>query len=379
MKPKRPILIGGLFLASTIALVLLLEPEASLAKQIEKKHQPVTIVNAHTKRYQPHVTLIGTTSARWQSELKAQSSAELIWLDDRLEPGVLVKKGALLAKLDKTALLAERDQALTAIKQAKLQLQKEQHEQTVALKMLRSKSSSSYARREPQIAAAKATLTQAKSAYLNTQKRLDETLVRAPFDAVILKRAINPGQYVEQAQPLFEIAASDSLDVVVPIGEQQWKVISEAFNKPHILVRDRQNQSWPATIRYVSPKADMTTRQRQVVLAVSKPYETTTRLLPNQQVNVEVSLSPTTNSIKIPASSLTRDGQIWIVNNRNQLTTESVTVLQQGDDELWVQIAETGNQVQASIQGESVHKIVVYPLLSMQQGLDVTPIEENYK
>ena len=47
---------------------------------------------------------------------------------------------------------------------AELELKQAKHEQTVALKMLNPKTSSSFARREPQVLAAKANLQQAKQA-----------------------------------------------------------------------------------------------------------------------------------------------------------------------------------------------------------------------
>ncbi|MCZ8499592.1 hypothetical protein O9929_23635 [Vibrio lentus] len=81
---------------------------------------------------------IRSTAARWPVQLKASSSAQLKWLDESVEPGNLVKKGDVLARLDIKAPrsgCANLAQALSSLKQAELELKQAKHEQMVGAKM----------------------------------------------------------------------------------------------------------------------------------------------------------------------------------------------------------------------------------------------------
>ncbi|MEF1230602.1 efflux RND transporter periplasmic adaptor subunit, partial [Vibrio fortis] len=224
-----------------------------------------------------------------------------------MEPGTLVKKGDVLAKLDNSALRSNVAMTLSQVKQAELNLKQIEHEQTVALKMLNPSKSSAFARKEPQVAAAKAELTQAKQAYQSATKLLEESTIVAPFDAVIMSRHVSPGEWIEAGQATFDLAASDSIDVALPVSELHWARVQQAVitgqeaSQPEITVVDRSGQKWPAEVRYVSPNVDNVTRQRQVVLSVQNPYQVP-RLFPNQQVEVKVNLGEQSDVSSLPMS-----------------------------------------------------------------------------
>ncbi|MBA5763182.1 efflux RND transporter periplasmic adaptor subunit [Vibrio sp. 404] len=365
MKRILPILAGILFIVGAIVLVIVTEPKPVATKPMPIKAQPVSVVSVTAEPFSPTLSLIGTSSTRWQSELRAQSSAKLDWLAQGLEPGKLLTKGQALAKLDTTMLKAHLAKANSEVKQAELQLLKENHEQTVAIKMLSDKKSSSYARREPQIAAAKAAVVQAKSTLLSVKQQLDDARITAPYDAVILARNVSPTQFVEQGQSLFTIASSRSLDVKLPIPESQWSSLLEALPTAELSVQDRQHQSWPASIRYISPIAQNQTRQREVVLSISNPFHATHQLLPNQQVTVQIRMPEAKQAMQLPASALTRDGEIWCVQD-SLLVKENIQVLEQSTDNVWVKF---------NTEPQQPRKVVIYPLVSMLPGQHVTPIE----
>lgn len=312
-----PIICSIVLIIFAFIIIMVLIPEPVEAQQEVAIKQPVTISLVQPSTYRPSIHLLGTTQARWPVALKAQSSAKLSRLSHNAEVGTLVKQGETLMQLDTTHLKSQLAQALSTLRQAELNLQKEQHEQTVALQMLPTKDSSAYARREPQIASAKALLAQAQEAYKSAQRYLDDARITAPFDAVVLTRPVSPGQQVAEGEELITLAASDSLDVFLPIAEQDWQTITAVLPALSIEVTDRQGQHWPASLRYVAPQADANSHQRQVVLAVSKPYQQPVpRLLPNQQVSVDVKLAQHDHVAQIPLSALTRDGEVWTVDEK---------------------------------------------------------------
>ncbi|KZN58750.1 hypothetical protein N473_04765 [Pseudoalteromonas luteoviolacea CPMOR-1] len=372
MKYKKGAAIGAGLFAIFIALVIVdelaVKPEPSVVNSETKP--TVSTLTLMAKPHYPTVALIGNTRARFVTQLKVTSDGQLAWLDQQLEPGTLIEQNTPLAKLDVTHLHSELAQANSRVVHAELELERQLHEQSVALSMLSTKNQSRFAKREPQVAAAKSDLAQAKQALKSSQKRLQEANIIAPFDAVILSRLVSPNDLLTAGQALFEVAASDSMDVVVPVSEPLWQKFHPQLlsQQIRINVTDRAGNTWPAALRYVAPNVDLTTRQRQLVLNVVNPYAHVSPLLPNQPVQVSVSFSEPLMSYQVPQSAVTRDGYVWTLSENNTLQKEAVEVLSHNEEHVHIRFnTETLNTKQ----------VVVYPLLSMIAGTQVSAINSH--
>lgn len=358
--------IGAIF--SALMVLEALEPQPALAMSKQQVKLPISIVEMMPSDHNSSISLLATTSSHWLIQLRTSSSAQIAWINTNIEPGVLVKKGTHLAKLNTSALEYRIAEANSSVKQAELNLKHIQHEQTVALKMLSSARSSSFsspfARREPQVAVAKAELEQAKHAHRSAIKLLEEATITAPFDAIIIHRNISPGEWLEAGHVTFVLAASESLDIKLPVSEHDWQQLQDVLNKPDIKVQSRDGHLWPAQIRYVQPHADPVTRQKQVVLSVNSPYQEAAGLLPNQQVKVIANLGGQPQTVRIPLSAMTRDGYVWTIDEQNQLRKESVQQIENTPDWILVRFEHDSSKAR---------KVVVYPLQSMLSGRQVSP------
>ncbi|CAG8999655.1 MAG: Multidrug resistance protein MdtA [Candidatus Celerinatantimonas neptuna] len=363
LKGLIPILCGGGLLIGVLFVIVNLHPDQK--KQIDERiiAQPVTVARVTPQSYRPVISLIGTTQVRWPVSVKAQTSAKVTWLDLKLEPGTLVHKGQKLAQLETAHLKAQLAQASSEVSQAYLDLQSEINQQVVALKMLPADNTSAYARHKPQVAAAKAALEKARAEYASAQKYLTDATIVAPFDAIILHRDVNPKQYVESGQTLFDLASSESLDVLVPVSKIDWGLLSKTLKKPDITVVDREKRRWHAKIRYIAPEVDSSTRQRQILLYVKHPYRSP-QLLGNQQVWAHFKAIKQPYVCQVLLSALTRDGRIWTVDQQNKLVHEHVQLIQEQGRQVWVIFAE---------HPEKTRMVVLYPLVSMLPGQQVLP------
>ncbi|WP_114767587.1 efflux RND transporter periplasmic adaptor subunit [Vibrio rhodolitus] len=368
LKKVMATLAGVGAIITALVLIDILEPQP--VKVTPKRHAkpPVTVLEVTPSTHTTELILLATTSVYWSMQLKAPSSARLDWLNLKIEPGALVKKGTRLAKLDTSELEFNLAQANSSVKQAELNLQHTLHEQTVALKMLSPDKSSAFARREPQVLAAKAALKQAEHAYTSAATILAQASITVPFDAVIIRRHISPGEWLEEGQVLYELAASDSLDVSLPVSEMHWQQVHAALRQDSILVENREGNQWKAQVRYVAPQADVNTRQKEVVFSVSHPYQGATRLLPNQQVKVTISLGEQDNIAVLPVSSITRDGEVWTLDKQNRLQKESVEKIAHKGSKAYVRFVQNSDRTR---------QVVLYPLISMLPGKEVMPTAEK--
>ncbi|KZN34563.1 hypothetical protein N480_21295 [Pseudoalteromonas luteoviolacea S2607] len=369
MKFKNILAIGAGVLAIFTALVIV--DELAVAEQAYQKSepqaQPVSVVIVHPERHAPNLTLLGNTQARYVTQLRVSSNGQLSWLDTEAEPGTLVPKSTPLARLDMTHLASELAQAQSRVRHAELALEQQLHEQSVAVRMLSNKNQSRYARKEPQVAAAKADLAHAKLALESTSKLVQEAQIIAPFDAVILSRMVSPGDWLSAGETLFQIASSASIDVIMPVSESTWRKLAPQLASQQITLHviDRAGTSWPAEVRYIAPNVDVNTRQRQIVLKVANPYSSVVSLMPNQPVQVHIQLAAESNAFKVPQSALTRGGMIWLVDERDTLHKEHVEVLSKNDQHAFIRF---NSALKTS------RKVVSYPLLTMLVGNKVSPV-----
>ena len=124
MRFKKPlsVLVGCAAIFIALIVVDELEPEAVEAVKKPAVMASVSVLEVTPSQHESTLTVLGLTAARWPIQLKASSSAQLKWLDESIEPGNLVKKGDVLARLDTSAVDANLAQALGALKQAELEL-----------------------------------------------------------------------------------------------------------------------------------------------------------------------------------------------------------------------------------------------------------------
>jgi multidrug efflux system membrane fusion protein len=110
------------------------------------------------------------------------------------------------------------------------------------------------------------------------------------------------------------------------------------------------------------------TRQRSVVIKVANPYLGEFPLLPDQQVQVIFAGPEQEYVIEAPASALTEDGFVWTIHENQILRKESVELLQQDAQNIWVRFSQ---------QPRLDRDVVVYPLGSMVEGRLVQPKEKT--
>lgn len=367
---KKPVFIASLLLVGVIVVLAFISSEQPAITQQPTTKMPVTVVTAEPSQVVITLRVTGITAPRWPLDVQSVTTGQVDYLDPEIEPGVLVDSGQVLLKVDPQHWLTEAEQAASRVANASLTLARQKHEQTVALKQLSKQKGTAFARREPQVAAASAELAAAQQALNSALKRVEDTQVKAPFSAVVLDRLVVPGQEVQAGDTLFRLAASDSVDVLVSLSEQVWKQLSGQAPDQLIYVYDRQQNRWPASVRYISPLFDSITRQRQLVLSVLNPYSPAAadQLLPDQQVSVELDLPAQNHVVRLRLSALTPDGEVWSLTKNNTLRLEPVRLLQQRGGQVWLQFQRDTGEARS---------VVLYPLLTMLEGQVVEPRVER--
>ncbi|KPZ59117.1 efflux RND transporter periplasmic adaptor subunit [Pseudoalteromonas sp. P1-7a] len=332
----------------------------------------VSVINAVPSTYQAYVSGHGEAKAHWALSLKAQVKGEITDMSEQFATGNVVKKGQVLAQIDNTEYLQAVASAKATLADAKLALQEEQDLGNQAKREWQRSGvtqapSSPLVFRTLQLEAAQATADNAQYALQTAQRDEKNTHISAPFDAVILSRDIDLGTYVSIGDTLATLNSTDKVEISVPLSLSQWQNLASDKSGEVILSDVTTQNQWQGYIARFEQHLDDSSRQRTVVVALDKPFEQATPLLPGTFLAVQIVGKTLNNVIKLPASAVSQDGLIWYVNEQNTLVSAKAQKLFERGDYVYI----------SPIEGHTNLRVVARPLVSYLNEMLVNPVVEE--
>lgn len=332
----------------------------------------VSVINAVPSRYQAYVSGHGEAKAHWALSLKAQIKGEITNMSEQFATGNVVKKGQVLAQIDNTEYLQAVASAKATLADAKLALQEEQDLGNQAKREWQRSGvtqapSSPLVFRTLQLEAAQATADNAQYALQTAQRDEKNTHISAPFDAVILSRDVDLGTYVSIGDTLATLNSTDKVEISVPLSLSQWQNLASDKSGEVILSDVTTQNQWQGYIARFEQHLDDSSRQRSVVVALDKPFEQATPLLPGTFLAVQIAGKALNNVIKLPASAVSQEGLIWYVNDQNTLMSIQAQKLFERGDYVYI----------SPIEGHTNLRVVARPLVSYLNDMLVNPIVEE--
>lgn len=186
-------------------------------EQEAPKEELVKTVNVETSRLEPQVferylQLVGTVESLNDVRISAEVSGRVEQYF--IEKGRQVKKGQPILKIEDDKLLQEK---------ARLEAQTEQaREQYERLKQVFRQDSIGS---EIEIINARATYLQSKSALESINVDIKNTMVRAPFDAILEDRFVETGEMASPGTPLVRIIGREQLKVTAGVPSKFSNVV----------------------------------------------------------------------------------------------------------------------------------------------------------
>ena len=332
----------------------------------------VSVINAVPSTYQAYVSGHGEAKAHWALSLKAQVKGEITNMSEQFATGNVVKKGQVFAQIDNTEYLQAVASAKATLADAKLALQEEQDLGNQAKREWQRSGvtqapSSPLVFRTLQLEATQATADNAQYALQTAQRDEKNTHISAPFDAVILSRDVDLGTYVSIGDTLATLNSTDKVEISVPLSLSQWQNLASDKSGEVILSDVTTQNQWQGYIARFEQHLDDSSRQRSVVVALDKPFEQATPLLPGTFLAVQIAGKALNNVIKLPASAVSQEGLIWYVNEQNTLMSIQAQKLFERGDYVYI----------SPIEGHTNLRVVARPLVSYLNDMLVNPIVEE--
>lgn len=348
------ILLPAAIIGGGVAGARYLKNQAKPAKQRppEKSAPLVETVVATSSDVDTYIKANGTTMPARKVTLAPEVSGRLIKVSKALVPGNHIKKNQILAKVDQRDYLLAMEQEVSQVEQANLALQQEQGRKEIAVQELKllgkdkDTAVSALATRTPQLQVAKQNTAAAKSGLERAKLNLARTILRAPFNSMVLEKHVDKGQLVGPTTSVATLIGTDELWVNVSVNVEQLgriripgvnatkgsavKVIHQIGPKARV---ERQGE-----VLRLQGELDPQNRTAQLLVTVPKPFEGEgLPLLSGAYVSVEIEGEAIPNGFRLPREAV-RDGKfVWVVSQNSKLTKKRVDVA--WGDRAWVVIS----------------------------------------
>jgi len=314
------------------------EPTAQRETATKRTPMLVETVKVQVGDYSPQLQGLGRVAAAEEVMLRPRVGGEVIEISKNLEPGAMVKKGEVLARLDPADYQNALAMRQSELHQAEADLAMEEGQQAVARKeydLLQEElnpQQRALVLREPQMQTAKARVESALAAVEQAQLDLDRTTLRAPFDAQVLERMINVGSQIDQGDAVAHLVGTQEywVEATVPLTQLQW--IELGSNPSEAVIRKRgvwtDGQQRVGTVVRVIGTLDEQTRLARVLISVNNPIgnEEAVLLILDSIVEVTIAGREMEGVVRLDRDYLRENDTVWVMQD-SKLSIRKVDVL----------------------------------------------------
>jgi RND family efflux transporter MFP subunit len=277
----------------------------------------VTVMNPSFRSVTAAVSFTGTISARHDMPIGAQGEGGRI-TDVYVEAGDKVRRGQILARLDRSVLAPQLNRLAASLEEARAQaaLSEAEYRRARGVEAAGALSAEEIERRRAAAVTDAARVDVAAAQLAEAQAHLDRTLIRAPADGVVLTRNAEVGQTaVPGGESLFRLASGAEIEMRGQIAEQDLARVQ--IGQPATVYLSGIAEPFNGRVRLLGAVIDPTTRLGEVRIAL-EPHPS---LRPGAFARGRVSLSEAQRAV-LPQSAVLADeqGNYVLIVNAEQVT-----------------------------------------------------------
>lgn len=308
---KTPNRLAGLMLIAAMA--------ATAAARAQAPPTPVRTDTVTTERVQEHRRVTGSLQAVARSSVASQEAGQVVSVET--DEGRRVHKGDVIARLDDRRLAAQLAEALARVNRAESNLAERKSELAFAefenrrLENLRrglDASERESKEAETQLSAAAARVEAAQRAIIEGQRqadllkiRLDDMTVRAPYDARVVARHVDAGEWIEPGEPIVTLVSTGTIEARLEVPERFAAPVAQYADRIYADVIG-VGQTIPSTDVRVIPDVDPKARSFRVVLTLDNPNDT---MAPGMSVTAWIPTTDEAEHLTVPKSAVVRSGR----------------------------------------------------------------------
>ncbi len=281
----------------------------------------------------------GVVQPKYETEIVAQVSGQIVELSDAFVRGGFVAKDQLLARIDPSDYEAALIDAEANLASAQASLEKEQAQGKVAeqeWQRITDASPTELSLRKPQLAQELARVKAAQASVLRAKRNLERTELRAPYDAMIEDRIVGLGSVVGTGSRVGKLLGTSLAEVRLPVADNQLQfLIDQGKNAKVNLIGTFAGKEmvWQATIARSEGVIDEKSRMSYLVAEVKDPYALTASEGDNQlrfgsYVKAKIKGMELAQATQLPRY-LVNNGRVAILDNESKLHYVDIDIVRQ--------------------------------------------------
>ena len=187
--------------------------------------------------------------------------------------------------------------------------------------------------RKPQLLSAQAAVKSAQARLKLAQRDLNDTTIRAPYDALIIMRNIGVGQFVNRGIEVARLNSIETAELVFPVAGFDAVFLPDNIVGANATMhaRNMDKTTRKGSITRDLGIIDSATRMSQLVVEINDPYGLINDAEPlkfGTFVDVQFTGITIENVYKLP-QTLVNNRRVWVVDDTNKLRIKDVTVLRE--------------------------------------------------
>ncbi len=327
------------------------------SRQVTMKRQRppkmAAVVDTLTLRpgnHQTYVQAMGTVRPDREIVLKSMVTGEVTAVSPDFVQGGRLKKGEILLRLDDSDYQIEVKKAESALARALSDLELEEGHQKIAkeeFRLIQETSDKEMVRtdlalRKPQLTQARASIRSAEAELEKARLNLSRTVIRAPFNALILEKHVNFGSLVPAQGSVATLVDVDTylVEALVPPDHLSAVRIHETDGSEAFVQSQYSEQTWQGRVVRTTGRMASQGRMAGVLISVPDPLGVNQKarggpLLLDDYVDVRIKGRFLENVYAIPRTLL-RDGNTLWVYRSGKLEIRPVDLLWKEDGRVFI-------------------------------------------
>jgi membrane fusion protein, multidrug efflux system len=336
--------------ALVVAVVLVMTRPVAAREDVAPVAPLVRVVDVELGLVQLKVRTQGTLTPERQSDLVAQVSGRIADVSPKFGIGGEFAAGEVVVRIDPRDYELAVQQATAALAQAKVRLQRESAEASVAREewgALGRGEPNPLALRVPQLAEAEASVQAAEAAVAQAELNLERTAIRAPFAGRLATKHVDLGQFVAPGTPVGRIFATAYAEVELPIPPEDAGYLDlgmlERGGSIPVEFETRLGGDvarWTGRVVRSTGRVDERTRMSGLIARVDSPYDIRSEagqpLQMGQFVDAWVLGREVDGIARLPRSAMRGANRVLVIDDERKLRFREVEVLRLTRDEALV-------------------------------------------
>ena len=377
-------------LAGCIAVAVYLIRSPTQVGEVAPELIPIAVRVAEVQLESVQLTVEsqGKVQAAQIASLSAPVAGPIAWISPALEAGGYVEEGQTLLRLDTSDYETARDRSRAGMQQALAESRHADNEleriEALAKDRLASDSQLQDARRMAEVNRARQ--ADAEAMYRQAELDYERSEIRAPFNAIVERREVELGQYVNRAQSVAVLYGADEVEVRVPLAIRQLGYLDIPLGArgelsdneaPNVTLKGYyggEEYHWEGKLVRTEATIDPNSNTVQTIIRVDQPTMPAGRKSSGSQnlplpiglfVEAEITGKQIDGIISLPRSVIRNNNQVLVVDAENKMYFRDVQIYRLEEDRVLIS--------SGLLPGEL---ICTSPIQAVVDGMSVQPVRE---